>query len=364
MRTTPVDAWLRLPQPFLSREAHAAGLSSTAIAGGVRRGELVVLSRHLYAARSCWSRLSATEAHTALARAAQLSVAGSVVSHTSAALLHGLPRPWGPTGAVCLTARDSTRTAAHDDWRRVLDGALPGDHVTVVEGVPVTTVDRTVVDCLRTLRLRDGLAIADAALGAGATVVRALERVRRQQRGWPGVRTADLGISLADGRRESWLESASVGTAVALGWPVPLSQVGIHRLDGAFVGRVDLLWADLGVVGEADGRSKYLGQFDEAWDAERAAALMVRERDRERELESVGLAVARWGSSALRAGGGGLEVALRAASHRARADRVRCLWRDEAQGVLREWRELPPAPRIPRHLLPVNRHPGRQRPVW
>ncbi|MFC8502154.1 hypothetical protein ACFUC1_07335 [Pedococcus sp. NPDC057267] len=365
MRTTPEAAWLALPQPFLAREARAVGLTSTAIAGAVRRGQLVVPAPHVYAASEAWSALSPVAAHLGLARAGQVSVAGSVVSHATAALLHGLPQPWGPMGSsVCLTALQTTRTAATEDWRRVLDGALSPDDVTEVDGVRVTTVARTVIDCLRTLRLRDGLAIADVALGRGLVAEEELRAVRCRQRRWPGIRTADLGIVLADGRRESWLESASVATAVALGWPPPMSQVSIHRLDGSFVGRVDLLWGGLGIVGEADGRSKYLGSFDEQWDADRAATFILRERDRERELESMGLVVARWGTAELRDGGAGLDAALVRARRRADAARVRCSWRLDQGDGLRDWRDMPPGLRIPAHLLPRGRHPGRRNPTW
>lgn len=365
VRTTPEATWLTLPQPFLAHEAHALGLTSTAIAGAVRRGQLVVPAPQVYAVSAAWSALSPAAAHVGLACAGHVSVAGSVISHATAALLHGLPQPWGPMGSsVCLTARETTRTAATDDWRRVLDGALPPDDVMEVDGVCVTTVARTVVDCLRTLRLRDGLAIADAAVGRGMVTVEELQAVRRRQRRWPGIRTADLGIVLTEGRRESWLESASVATAVALGWPPPMSQVAIHRLDGSFVGRVDLLWGGLGIVGEADGRSKYLGSFDEQWDADRAATLMLRERDRERELESMGLAVARWGTVELRDGGDGLDAALVRARRRAGAARVRCLWRQDQGDELRDWRDLPSGPRVAPHLLPRSRHPGRRSPAW
>ena len=274
----------------------------------------------------------------AMSRAASASVEGGVVSHQSAALLHGLPHPIGPLGAVSLTLPSSDRTAGRDDWRRLLDGALPDDHVTAVADIAVTTVDRTVIDCFRQLRLRDALAVSDGALRSGASSLDALRAMRTFQTRWPGITKADTGIGLTDPRRESWLESASVATAHQLGFTVPMSQVWIHHLDGRLIGRVDFVWPLAGVVGEADGHGKYLGDYaGEDWDAVEAAAHMLAERDRERELESVGFAVARWDTGGLLRGGGGLAEVLREARRRADPSRIRCLWRQDVDQELRIW---------------------------
>jgi hypothetical protein len=273
-----------------------------------------------------------------MARAASALIEGGVVSHQSAALLHGLPHPIGPLGAVSMTLPRSDRTAGRDDWRRLLDGALPDDHVTAVADILVTTADRTVVDCFRQLRLRDALPVSDGALRAGATSLDALRAMRTFQTRWPGITKADTGLALADARRESWLESASVATAHQLGFTVPMSQVWIHHLDGRLIGRVDFVWPLAGVVGEADGRGKYLGEYAaEDWDADLAAAHMLAERDRERELESVGFAVARWDTRGLLRGGDGLATALREARRRADPSRIRCLWRQDVDQELRVW---------------------------
>ena len=338
MRTIPESAWQALPQPFLARQARAAGLSSTSIAGAVRRRQIIPVAPSLYAVREAWVELSPRELHLAMSRAAAASVEGSVVSHQSAALLHGLPHPIGPLGPVSLTLPESTCTAARDDWRRLLDGDLPDTHVTRIEGVRATSVDRTVVDSFRQLRPRDALAIADGALRAGKTELHDLQVMRAFQTRWPGVRKAHVGLAMVDPRRESWLESASVATAHQLGFSVPMSQVWIHRLDGTPIGRVDFLWRVAGVVGEADGRGKYLGAYaSENWDAQEAASHMLAERDRERDLEGAGFAVARWGTSELLGGGSGLARVLQEARRRADPSRIRCLWRQDPSDDLQPW---------------------------
>ena len=67
---------------------------------------------------------------------------------------------------------------------------------------------------------------------------------------------------------------------------------------------------------------------------------MLAERDRERELESVGFAVARWDTSALLRGGDGLADALRGARRRSDPGRIRCLWRQNPDQELRLWSPL------------------------
>ena len=338
MRTTPESAWQSLPQPFLAREAHAAGLSGNSIAGAVRRRQIIPVAPSLYAVREGWGQLSPRQLHLAMTRAAAASIKGAVVSHQSAALVHGLPHPLGPLGPVSLTLQDSSCTAARDDWRRLLDGDLPDAHVTRVDGVPVTTVARTVIDSFRQLRVRDALAIADGAVREDLVRTEELQAMRAFQTRWPGIRKADVGLAMLDPRRESWLESASVATSHQLGFSVPMSQVWIHRLDGTPIGRVDFLWRVAGVVGEADGRGKYLGAYaSENWDAQEAASHMLAERDRERDLEAAGFAVARWGTSELLGGGSGLARVLQEARRRADPSRIRCLWRQDPSDDLQPW---------------------------
>lgn len=333
-----MSRWAQLPQPFLASEAKAAGLGTSALSGAIRRRHVIKVAPSLYAVREPWLELTARDVHQALTRPAQLLVARSVVSHASAAVLHGFPAPQGPLGKVSLTVTKTSRTSYPDDWRRVLHGALPDEHVTEVDGIPVTTATRTVIDCFRQHRLRNALAIVDGALRAGATSAEALTQMRAYQKRWPGITLADEGLALADGRRESWLESASVAVASRRGFSVPESQVHLHTLEGEFVARVDMLWRAEGVVGECDGQGKYQGEFAVGeWTAEDAASIMVAERERERGIEQLGFAVARWGTSDLRNYGDGMVGQLQAARRRAAPSRIRCLWRMSEDEPLREW---------------------------
>jgi hypothetical protein len=163
--------------------------------------------------------------------------------------------------------------------------------------IVVTSPARTVVDCARTLPPRDALAIADAALRSGRvrpdTLAAALERAR----GWPGAPLARRVIALADGRRETALESWSAWTFDEQGLPAPQWQVEVHGPTGLFVARLDALWQP-GVAGEADGRSKYrtAALSRGTGTADDYEAVLHEERSRDAAVRRCGLLMVRWGA--------------------------------------------------------------------
>jgi hypothetical protein len=107
--------------------------------------------------------------HTLLVRAALAELSpDAVVSHVSAAVLHGL-RVWGiPLNRVDIT-RPRRRSGARQGNRvHVHCAPLDADEIGLVEGVPVTSVPRTVVDVARTAGFEQAVVVADSALEAGS----------------------------------------------------------------------------------------------------------------------------------------------------------------------------------------------------
>ena len=218
-----------------------------------------------------------------------------VLSHASAARAWALPSPlggWPPT-----TFTSTERPVRRAGPATVLVAGLPDDEVAVLGAVRVTSVARTVVDCARRLPGRDALAMADAALHRGLTTHAELTSVLARQTGHPGAARARRVLALADGRRESALESWSAASFAEHGVPQPEWQVTITDLDGVFLGRVDALWRE-GVAGEADGDLKYRLAAAErgGGTAEALAAVAAEERRRERGLGRTGLDLVRWGA--------------------------------------------------------------------
>ncbi len=217
------------------------------------------------------------------AAALQLST-GAVVSHDSAALLEGLPTPRPGLGPdlVHVTADRHGHTR---HGFRVHEGTVPPEDLALVDGVRCTSVARTALDVGRFRALPESLVVLDAAARAAGT--EALAAAYTRLSGHKGLGPLAWAASLADPRSESPLESASRGVMIGAGVPVPDLQVWVRDRSGQDH-RVDFLWRDRGVVGEADGWGKYA-----------AIADVHAEKRREDALRDAGFVVVRWTSDEL-----------------------------------------------------------------
>ena len=208
---------------------------------------------------------------------AQTLPADAVISHESAALVHGLPT-YDVPAAVRVT-HPSGRAMRTSDLHVHRASLRPQDR-RIVDGIPVTSPARTVVDLGRWLPFGAALVTADAALRAG-TARGQLQDVLRHQWTWPRVRRAMPVVRFADGRSESALESFVRSRFITLHLPLPKLQRNVFGEHG-WVARVDFLFTAYGVAGEADGKVKYLGE--ELWT----------EKQRQDASEDAGIEVIRW----------------------------------------------------------------------
>lgn len=231
----------------------------------------------------------AVAAHRRLLHAtAPLLGEGSVVSHASAAILHGLPVESGLLERVW-----SIRVDSHGNRTSVLTASnarMPDEDTVVVDGVRVTSLARTLVDLMRTRPFDWGVATSDAAMRRGVeqeAVLAVLERAR----GVPGIRRARAAWSFADPRSESVGESRSRALLHLEGVPVPDLQREIHR-DGRLVARTDFAWDEDSTVGEFDGAMKY-GTLVPT--GRRPEDLVMAEKAREQEIRDAGWWIVRWG---------------------------------------------------------------------
>jgi hypothetical protein len=173
-------------------------------------------------------------------------------SHLSAALLWGC-RTWVAPEQVHVVQhyRPSARSA-RDVARHAVD--LPPDQRAVVGGLPVTTLERTVLDCALTVHPLHALVVADSALRRGLD----RDRVRDLWAHSParrGRRRAELVIDLAEPEAESAWETWARYVLVRAGLPRPTLQVPVATRLGTF--RCDLGWPEHGVLVEFDGAVKY-----------------------------------------------------------------------------------------------------------
>jgi very-short-patch-repair endonuclease len=243
---------------ILRREALALGLSGREVDAALRAGVWVRIRPGAYAERDAWDAATPEQRHLLRARAVLRSLAEpAALAHVSAAIAHGLP-VWGADLSLVHVVRPERRHGARVEAGVAHHSAdLPPEHVTVVDGMPVTSVARTVVDHCRTTPFEGGVVTADAALHRRDVTPDDLREVLFWQRDWPQSRAAGRVVAFADGRAESVGESRGRVCFHTHGMPAPDLQFRVFGRDGVLIGRVDFVFLRQRTIGEFDGRVKY-----------------------------------------------------------------------------------------------------------
>lgn len=258
-------------------------------ASGVRR---MVRDEELYRIRR--GAFTSTAPADALARHRQLVTStlpgigpANVVSHVSAAVLHGLPVAAKHLARVTVT-RPGKGGGRITPYLHQYRTPLPPLDVVTIDQVKRTTLARTVVDMARCGELASAVAAADAALRLGATdaELRAQLVAASHRRGLAQARTV---VMLADALSESWGESMSRVAIWWLGLPAPELQfeVSVHGVTY----RSDFAWPEFDLLGEFDGKVKYGELLRQGMTA---ADAVMREKERDAALESLGWKVVHW----------------------------------------------------------------------
>lgn len=237
------------------RQLVGAGMSGRRIDGRLARGALRVVHRGVFATGAAPLSLEGQ------LWAAVLSVPdGSVVSHRSAAVLHGMLAPSsGPVHVTtALPARGRRGLVLHHSTS--LHGVS-----TTRNGVPCTSVPRTLVD----LAASDGTVAAERAWSTMASrrALRptAIEDELRRHRARPGAPTVrrllERHRAVLTGRTRSELERAALRMCARFELPRPESNA-LVEVDGA-VYEADLLWRSSALIAELDdwGTHGHAGAF-------------------------------------------------------------------------------------------------------
>jgi hypothetical protein len=280
---------MRMDDIVLTRTLVGQGFDDRDLGRMRRDGTLVPVRRGAYVRERPAERTRAEEHRELIFATAPQLHDGAVVSHTSAAVLHRLP--------IWPTALDRvhvTRNRSSGGKRRsivhVHTAPLPDDHVTAIDGVPATSLVRTVLDLCRTLPIEQAVAAGDAALAYGL-VRHVLEDQLTRMTRWPGIRQARRAVELLDPRSESAGESASRVRLHQDGLPAPDLQHDIFDEQGAFVARVDFLWKEQRTFGEFDGKIKYGRLLKPGQSIEE---VLFEEKRREDALRDLGWQIVRW----------------------------------------------------------------------
>lgn len=214
---------------------------------------------------------------------------GAVLSHGSAAVVHGLPVWASAVERVHLT-RDRTGGGIRRSLVHVHGSPLPSADVTIVVGMPVTTLARTVIDLGRTRPLVEAVAAGDRALTNGLSAP-ALRASAEGMTRWPGIRSAGRALALLDARSESPGESVSRVRMHEDGIPAPELQLQVRAPDGRLIGRSDFGWPAHLTLGEFDGQTKYNRLLKPGQSVQ---DVVLAEKQREDALRDLGWQVVRW----------------------------------------------------------------------
>jgi len=251
-----------------------AGLSRKVVAGRVRAGRLLPLHPGAYAVGHARLR---TEGHWL---AAVLAVGpGAVLSHRDAAGLHGL-RPANHVRIDVSTtgrARSSAKIAVHRT--RVLDAR----DTTTVQGIPVTTVARTLLDLAGTVPHDHLVSAIKQAERQHTFDLRAVEAALARTRGrrGPGHRALREAIkeraALQGTVTLSHLEDAFLRLLRTTDLTLPATNVHIEGF------QIDAVWRIHRIAVELDG-----------WQDHQTRRAFERDRERDAALTAAGWRVVRF----------------------------------------------------------------------
>ena len=294
----------------------------------VRRELLLHPYRGVYVDRAAWREASEPVRFAMRLFATQLVAPDAIGIHSTAAAVSLLPVRRSPDRPEVARPRHLGRLAGAVVRR--LD--VPPTDAIDVEGLLVTSMPTTGASIAGTSALPDSFITLDAALARGVSLADLRSAAQTlptaSQRG-----RAMHAVDLADPWSESWLESLSRGRAIEAGLPVPLCNVTLIAERREV--RVDLLWADVAVIGEADGKAKYTLRPD-------VAEAHWQEKQRQEWLQDLGFEVVRWGLREVSADGS----TLRRRFERAVARRSGTGWPRGVRAELRRLRGVTPPPRV------------------
>ena len=268
----------------------AAGFTYEEVRRRIRDGSLTPVRRGTYL-EGPWPAEAHQRHRLAVQAAARELSPDAVISHVSAAVLHGLP-----TWRTCLRRVHATRNRSSGGRRsrrvHIHVASLAADAITTVDGISVTTVARTVVDVARSVPFEEAVVVSDGALASGLISRRELEEVCGGLAGRRGGPRARRVVSFADGRSESVGESRSRVAIVRSGLPEPVLQWEVRDRNRRLLGRADFGWPEHKVAGEFDGRLKY-GRL--VLPGQTAGDVYYEEKRREDAMRTVLRTVVRWG---------------------------------------------------------------------
>lgn len=267
------------------------GYSDKQIAQLLHLRQLTRVRHGTYVPVSVWQSADEVTRHAIVVRSVLDKLGPAVVaSHQSAAALHRFDLWGADLKAVHVTRRDGLR-GRHEAGIVFHGGRIPEDEIVIVDGYPVTAPARAAVEASSVLSVEAAMIVASAALRDAITKPELFALIDGFDH-WPGMRSARLAITLADGELETVGEVRSLFMMWRHRVPHPQMQVEIRSADGTPIGRLDFWWDRFRHAGEFDGLLKY-GRLN-PHRGHHAGQVLVDEKRREDALRGEGMGMTRW----------------------------------------------------------------------
>jgi hypothetical protein len=283
---------------ILAKDQLEPDSSRRQLARSAHDGALERIERGVYVPRDRWESLNLRERYLArVVGVAETRRNRPVLSHWSAAAMHGLPMlgPWPTqvhiTAGPAATGRSRNGVAVHAT-------RVPDDDVVEVGGLLVTSLARTVLDLAGAASFMAAVVFADHVIHTdrfGRTppllIREDLEAAWERARPLRAHARTRAVIEFAETRSDTPIESVSRVNMRVIGVPRPALQVSFYD-DRGHIGDSDFSWEAFHTVGEADGENKYLDAA--ARGGLTAEQVLLAEKYREDRIRALPRRFVRW----------------------------------------------------------------------
>lgn len=179
-----------------------------------------------------------------------------VLAGYSASALHGAKWIGADLPAAIIHA-NSRREPGVQTW----EDRIERDEICVIDGMRVTTRERTALDLASRLPLDSAVAAVDALVQATDVKMADVELLVERYRGRRGIKSARAALDLVDGGAQSPKETWPRLLLIRAGFPRPQTQIAVRNEWGWAEAYLDMGWEEIKVAAEYDGQHHQLSRY-------------------------------------------------------------------------------------------------------
>ncbi|WP_442544929.1 hypothetical protein ACSBOX_04085 [Arthrobacter sp. KN11-1C] len=284
------------PRLILAKDLSRIGLSTRGLSAQARSGKLLRVRHGVYVEAVRWNELQPWERYRLqVEAAAETFTSPTTFSHHSAAAISGIPVILRKQPIHALTAfSGGGRSRAGVRRHYVPEQSHDSEQL---QGFLVTSRIRTVLDLAATVPFAEAVVPVDHVLKPDAA--RGVQAIPKEELlaeidgrySQAAVRRIRAVVDFADPQSGSPGESYSRGLIHVAGFAPPVLQYEVWK-GNARIAITDFYWEETRVVGEFDGREKYLKP--EYLRGRTPSDVVYEEKVREDRIRATGRNVARW----------------------------------------------------------------------